>query len=52
MSVDLWPSVNSYDAFRKYYDASFEVLETWADRTSSINTEDRINATRARLKPF
>ena len=44
MPVDLWPSVESYDAFRKYYDASFKVLETPADGSSSINTEDRINA--------
>ena len=44
MPVDLWPSLESYDAFRKYYDASFKVLETPADGSSSINTEDRINA--------
>ena len=52
MPVDLWPSVDSYDAFRKYYDASFKVLQTPADGSSSINTEDSINATGARLKPF
>ena len=44
MPVDLWPSVESYDAFRKYYNASFKVLQTPADGSSSINTEDRINA--------
>jgi hypothetical protein len=44
MPVDLWPSVDSYNAFRKYYDASFKMLETPADGNSSINTEDRINA--------
>jgi hypothetical protein len=49
MPVDLWPSVESHDAFRKYYDASFDVLEIPADGSSSINTEDRINATGGRL---
>ena len=44
MSVDLWPSVESYDAFRRYYDASFRLLETSAAGTASIDTEDRINA--------
>jgi hypothetical protein len=50
MPVDLWPSVDSYDAFRSYYDASFRLLETSADRSPSINTEDRINASRGTLE--
>jgi hypothetical protein len=50
MPVDLWPSVKSYDAFRRYYDASFKLLETSADRSPSINTEDRINASRGTLE--
>ena len=49
MPVDLWPSVESYDAFRRYYDASFGLLETSADQSSSINIEDRINASRGAL---
>jgi hypothetical protein len=50
MPVDLWPSVESYDAFRRYYDASLRLLETSADRSPSIDTEDRINASRATLE--
>ena len=50
MPVDLWPSVESYDAFRRYYDASFTLLETSADQSSSINIEDRINASRGALE--
>ena len=50
MPVDLWPSVESYDAFRRYYDASFKLLETSADRSPSINIEDRINASRGTLE--
>jgi hypothetical protein len=50
MPVDLWPSVESYDAFRRYYDASFRLLETSADGSPSINTEDRINAFRGTLE--
>jgi hypothetical protein len=50
MPVDLWPSVESYDAFRRYYDASFRLLETSAAGSPSINTEDRINASRGTLE--
>ena len=50
MPVDLWPSVESYDAFRRYYDASFKLLETSADRSPSINIEDRIKASRGTLE--
>jgi hypothetical protein len=50
MPVDLWPSVESYDAFRRYYDASFKLLETSVDRSPSINIEDRINASRGTLE--
>jgi hypothetical protein len=50
MPVDLWPSVESYDAFRRYYDASFTLLETSADRSPSINTEGRIKAFRGTLE--
>ena len=48
--VDLWPSVESYDAFRRYHDASFRLLETSGDGSPSINTEDRINAFRGTLE--
>jgi hypothetical protein len=48
--VDPWPSVESHDAFRRYYDASFRLLETSADGSPSINTEDRINAFRCTLE--
>jgi len=50
MPVDLWPSVESYDAFRRYYDASFTLLETSAAGSPSINTEDRINASKGTLE--
>ena len=50
MPVDLWPSVESYDAFRRYYDASFGLLETSADQSSSINIEGPINASRDALE--
>ena len=50
MPVDLWPSVESYDAFRRYYDASLRLLETSADGSPSINIEDRINASRGTLQ--
>jgi hypothetical protein len=43
MPADLWPSVESYDAFRKYYDASFGLLETSADQSSSINIENHMS---------
>jgi hypothetical protein len=50
MPVDLWQSVESYDAFRRYYDASLRLLETSADGSPSINTEDRINASKGTLE--
>jgi hypothetical protein len=50
LPVDLWPSAASYDAFRRYYDASFRLLETSADGSPSIDTEDRINASRGTLE--
>ena len=50
MPVDQWPSVDSYNAFKRYYDASFRLLETSADRSQSINTKDRINASRGTLE--
>ena len=50
MPVDQWPSVESYDAFRRYYDASLRLLETSADGSPSINIEDRINASRGTLQ--
>jgi hypothetical protein len=44
MPVDLWPSAESYDAFRKYYDASFTLLET------PVDVEDRINGFTGKLE--
>jgi hypothetical protein len=52
MPVDLWPSVESYDAFRKYYDASFKVLELRRMGVHRSTQQIASTPAEARLTPF
>ena len=50
MSITQWPSVEAYDAFKEYYLASINVLNTSVDVNTSINVQDRIGAYQGKLE--
>ena len=49
-AVPQWPSVESCDAFRAYYDASFRLLETSVDGRPLVSVEDRVKAYDGKLE--
>jgi hypothetical protein len=48
--VTQWPSVESCDAFRAYYDVSLRLLETSVDKRPPMKVEDRIEAYEGKLE--
>ena len=50
MPITQWPSVEAYDAFKEYYLASLDVLNTSVDVNKSINVQDRIGAYDGKLE--
>jgi hypothetical protein len=41
MPITQWPSVESYDAFKRYFTASIHLMETSVDVDKSITVEQR-----------
>ena len=50
MSITQWPSVEAYDAFKEYYLASINVLNTSDDVNKSIKVQDRIGVYDGKLE--
>jgi hypothetical protein len=44
MPVTQWPSVESYDAFKRYFFASITLMETSVDVDKSISIDQRVKA--------